>query len=103
MEGACAVSTFYLLPPRPLLGQQFARFLQGCFPGLTWNAGTRMELAELLGSTAQQQTDVYVVFREDVAENADLRQTLINDFGATTGDEVVEVAGTGAASRWQVK
>jgi hypothetical protein len=92
------MSTFYVLPPRPLLGQQFAAFLQGCFPGLTWN---RAELAELLGAAAQRQADVYVVFREDLAEPGDVKQTLVEDFGAAAGDEVVEV-GAGAARRWWV-
>jgi hypothetical protein len=96
------MSTFYLLPPRPLLGQQFAAFLQGCFPGLNWDAAARPELAELLGTTAQQQADVYVIFREDLPDSADLTRTLIDDFGAAAGDEVVEVPAAGAAWRWQV-
>jgi hypothetical protein len=96
------VSTFYLLPPRPLLGQQFAAFLQGCFPGLSWSRPARAELAELLGTTAQQQAGVYVVFREDVPENADLTQTMVNDFGASVGDEVVEVPTAGVPRRWLV-
>jgi hypothetical protein len=96
------VSTFYLLPPRPMLGQQFAAFLQGCFPGLNWPGSARAELAELLSTTAQQQAGVYVVFREDVPENVDLGQTMVNDFGATTGDEVVEVSTAGVPRRWQV-
>jgi hypothetical protein len=97
------VSTFYLLPPRPLLGQQFAAFLQGCFPGLSWNTGTRAELAEWLGATAQKQSDVYVVFREDLPEGINLTKTLVDDFGATVGDEVVEVQEAGTPNRWQLR
>jgi hypothetical protein len=100
--GRATMSTFYVLPPRPFLGQQFAAFLQACFPGLSWDPAARAELAELLGATAQQQADVYVVFREDLAEQADVKQTLVEDFGAAAGDEVVEV-GAGAARRWWVE
>jgi hypothetical protein len=96
------VSIFYLVPPRPQLGQQFAAFLQGCFPGLQWNAATRTQLAEALGATAQQQSDVYVVFREDLPEGADLQETLVNDFGADAGDEVVEVPAAGGTRRWRL-
>lgn len=97
------MSTFYLLPSRPLLGQQFRAFLQGYFPGLDWDAPRRAELAELLGATAQEQAGVFVIFQEDVPEGADLRQTLAEDFGAATGDDVVEVAAGGAARRWQMQ
>ena len=100
--GANAVSTFYLLPPRPLLGQQFATFLKGCFPGLHFSAAARSDLAEQLGATAQQHGDVFVVFREDLPEGADLRQTLVTDFGAAAGDDVVEVPAGGAPRRWQL-
>jgi hypothetical protein len=96
------VSTFYLLPPRPFLGQQFAAFLEGCFPGLHFSAAPRGDLAEQLGATAQQQGDVFVVFREDLPEGTDLRQTLVTDFGAAAGDEVVEVPTAGPARRWEL-
>jgi hypothetical protein len=102
LGGANAVSTFYLLPPRPLLGQQFAAFLEVCFPGLYFSAAARRDLAEQLGATAQQHGDVFVVFREDLPEGADLRQTLVTDFGASVGDDVVEVPIRGAARRWQL-
>jgi hypothetical protein len=95
------MSTFYLLPPRPLLGQQFARFLEGYFPDLRWDAAQRGALAEALSVTASTQAGVVVVFREDVPEGVDLGEALIDDFGAEAGDEVVEVSPKGV-HRWRV-
>jgi len=96
------VSTFYLLPPRPFLGRQVATFLQGCFPGLDCGAKAQAEWVELLGQAVQQQPDVYVVFREDLPEDVDLMRTLVLDFGAAAGDDVVEVATAGSARRWSI-
>jgi hypothetical protein len=95
------MATFYLLPPRPQLGLQFARFLEGYFPDLHWNAAQRGELAEALGATACSQRDVVVVFREDLPEGEELKQVLVADFGAAAGDEIVEVAGN-SVHRWRV-
>jgi len=40
------MSTFYLLPPRPLLGESFAGYLQTLFPGLTWDRADWSKLAD---------------------------------------------------------
>ena len=95
------MSTFYLLPPRPQLGLQFVRFLEGYFPDLHWNAAQRAELAEALGATACSQPGVVVIFREDLPEGGELKQVLGADFGAAAGDEVVEVAAN-ALQRWSI-
>jgi hypothetical protein len=95
------VSTFYILPPRPLLGQQAIQFLQNWFPGLTLDAVNRAELAETVGAMASRQQGVYVVFREDLPEGVEAQQALQDGFGAEPGDEVVEV-GTGSVRRWKL-
>ncbi|MHB1424176.1 MAG: hypothetical protein ACYC3I_13455, partial [Gemmataceae bacterium] len=59
------MSIFYLMPPRPFLGDRFADFLQTMFPGLAWDSSTRTSLAELLGGAAERD-GVYVVFRVDL-------------------------------------
>ena len=59
------MSTFYLLPPRPCLGECFASFLQGLFPGLTWDHSV---LAETLTAAASRHADVYLVFPEELPE-----------------------------------
>ena len=93
------MSTFYLLPPRPVLGQQFVRFLQTYFPGLDLPFADRADMAEAVAAVAGRQPDVFVVFREDLPEGVALQQALLDDFGAEPGDEVVEVSGQ-FVQRW---
>jgi hypothetical protein len=101
------MSTFYVLPSRTLLGQRFADFLETVFPGLDWQRPQWRDLAESLGASLPPQSDVYVVYREDLADNAILDEVLVRDFGADPGDEVVEVAldgrlATRTARRWRL-
>lgn len=100
------MSTFYLLPPRSLLQERVAAFLGGVFPGLTWNSTLCADLAEQIGAAADRP-DVFVVYREDLPEEADPRAVLCDAFGAEAGDEVVEVRvgprpGEWTAQRWRV-
>jgi hypothetical protein len=98
------MSTFYVLPPRPLLGQRFSEFLTSMFPGLGWDRDVWTELGEALAAAAGSHPDVYVVFREDLPEG-ELESHLVEQFGAEEGDEVVEVHislanGRALARRW---
>jgi hypothetical protein len=99
------MSTFYLLPPRPLLGQRFGEFLASMFPGLTWDRSVWSDLAEALGAAASCHPDVYVVYREDLPEG-ELARNLSHFFGAQAGDEVVEVNTSNPAEvsmrRWRL-
>lgn len=85
------MSTFYLLPPRPVLGERFAAYLGTLFPGLDWSTKSCAELADVLGATVSRNTDVFVVYREELTAGEDPAQALRDGFGAETGDEVVEV------------
>jgi hypothetical protein len=101
------MSTFYVLPPRPTLGQHFGRFLTSMFPGLTWESAVWRDLAEALGAAAQGYPDVFVVYREDLPPEGDTAATLTGSFGAEPGDEVIELQPEGAdgamsARRWRV-
>jgi hypothetical protein len=101
------MSVFYLLPPRPFLGQCFARFLQAFFPGLEWGDATWSELADTLATTTRTQDGVYVVYREELPDGEDVGRALADGFGAEPGDEVIEVragsrAGELAVRRWRV-
>jgi hypothetical protein len=101
------VSTFYLLPPRPYLGECFARYLQELFPGLTWDRAVWSNLAEGLAAAATYHTDVYVVYREELPDGEDPAHALADGFGAEPGDEVIEMrraerAGTWAVQRWHI-
>src|SRR5262249_38282485 len=86
-----AMSTFYLLPPRPMLGARFADYLETLFPGLDWADNRWTELAEVLGAAASRHPDVYVVYREDLPEGEEPARALADGFGAEAGDQVVEV------------
>lgn len=101
------MSTFYVLPSRPLVGQRFAEFLQIVFPGQQWSREQWRDLAEVLGCEVAQRTDTYVIYREDVPDGVALEHAIIDDFGAVPGDQVVEVALGGrlaglATRRWKV-
>jgi hypothetical protein len=101
------VSTFYLLPPRPLLGQRFAGYLDKVFPGLSWASATWPELAEALAALAARRPDVYVVFGEELPPGEEPARALAAGFGAEAGDEVIELALAGGSAeitlrRWQL-
>src|SRR5436853_559110 len=107
LSRAVPVSTFYLLPPRPLLGQCFADYLHDLFPGLTWNRADWSRLADGLSAAVAGRSDVFVIHREELPEDADVATALVECFGAEAGDEVVEVrAGKGfeemASRRWRL-
>jgi hypothetical protein len=101
------VSTFYLLPPRPVLGEHLAGFLQGILPGLDWDTATRTNLAESVAAAAAEHGDVFVVYREDLPDGEPPARALADGFGAEAGDEVIEVRPGGrpgelTARRWKV-
>lgn len=101
------MSTFYLLPPRPLLADRFAAFLRPLFPGLDWDDSRRPGLTGALEAAVLEHADVYVVYREDLPEGRPVPQALADAFGAEPGDEVVEVHATGrpgelSTRRWRL-
>jgi hypothetical protein len=103
LQGASAVSTFYLLPPRPVLGERFARYLQTLFPDLSWRPGAWPELADTLTAAVAGHADVYVVYGDDLPIGEDPAQALTDVFGAEEGDEVIEVRlGEESHQRWLV-
>ena len=101
------MSTFYLLPPRRLLAQHLAGYLNGVFPGLNWTGPNSSELVEALDGVISEHSDVYVVHREDLPQIPDIRLALAEGFGAEDGDQVIEVdigagAGKPMTRSWQV-
>lgn len=100
------MSIFYLLPPRPFLGDRFAAFLQTVFPGLDWDCTERTALAEVLGEAAGAH-GVYVIYRDDLPNDESPMLALRHGFGAEPGDEVVEVRPSGrpgeiTSRRWRI-
>jgi hypothetical protein len=101
------MSTFYVLPPRPTVGQQLAGFLQRMFPGLPFDTDARSQLADTLSDAILDHPDVYVVYREDLPPGDSVARGLVDAFGAEPGDEVIELrlAGHGVEltpARWRV-
>jgi hypothetical protein len=101
------VSTFYLLPPRSLLGDRVADFLLTVLPGLDWDGAMRANLAEAVAAAATAHPDVHVVFRDDLPAGESPAAALADGFGAESGDEVIEVRPAGSAGglasrRWRV-
>lgn len=85
------MSTFYLLPPRPLLGARFADLLASMCPGLEWSSQHWARLADVLGNTIAEQPDVFVVYRDELPEGESVEEALTAGFGAQPGDDLIEV------------
>jgi hypothetical protein len=104
------VSLFFVLPPRPVLGDRLADVLHSFFPGLSWEAATRSSLAEWFARAAVESAglrDVFVVHREDLPAGEALAAALADGYGAQSGDEVVEVRpgarpGEMTSRRWRL-
>ncbi|MCS6851102.1 MAG: hypothetical protein NZ700_08050 [Gemmataceae bacterium] len=85
------MATFYLLPPRSLVAQHLAEWLQRLYPGVSWDWEVRAELTDFLAAAAARRPDVFVVHREDLADGEATDRALADGFGASPGDEVIEV------------
>ncbi len=101
------MSTFYVLPPRPVFGDRLAAFLQTYLPGLDWDAAARTGLADVVAEFAGGETDAYLVFRDDLPDGERIARALADGYGAEDDDEVVEVRvggrpGEAVAPRWRV-
>jgi hypothetical protein len=101
------MSVFYLLPPRPYLGECFARYLRMLFPGLEWTSDSWLELADTLEAAVGDRAGVFVVYAEELPEDEEVDRALADEFGAEDGDEVIEVRagsrpGELCARRWRL-
>jgi hypothetical protein len=96
------VSTYYLLPSLSFLGDHLADSLGPCFPGLNWSVAQRQQLAEILVESIDGQADALILFREELPTGVAVEQALVAGFGASVGDEVVEVRAGTVARRWRI-
>ena len=101
------MSVFYVLPPRPVLGDRIAAFLQSYLPGLDFDAAARTGLADAVAEFTGSETDAFLVFRDDLPAGERLAQALADGYGAEEDDEVVEIragsrAADAAAVRWRL-
>ena len=98
------MATFYLFPSRLTVGQRFGHFLAELFPGLHWERSDWADLAEALAVAGGTHLGVYVVFREDLADEADPDGCLCRDFGAEPGDRIVEILPANlGVSHWRIQ
>jgi hypothetical protein len=101
------MSTFYVLPPRPLFGDRLTAFLQTVLPGLDWDMAARTDLADAVADVAVSETDAFLVFRDDLPAGERVAQALVDGFGAEEDDEVIEVRAGGrmgetGVQRWRI-
>ena len=85
------MATYFLLPPRPSIGEHFATYLEKLFPGQKWNGEEWGDLAEMLGSLLARRRDVFVIFGEELPYGADPMEVLAAAYGAEDGDEIMEI------------
>ena len=91
------MATFYLLPPRALLGQKLLATLG--IPDL--QLPHCVELAETL-SKVVEAIGAYVVYRDDLPPGNDPAQSLRDGYGAEAGDEVIEVVFDAKPRHWNL-
>jgi hypothetical protein len=101
------MSTFYLLPPRPLLEECLAAYLDPLLPGLRWQGTIGPVLADILAAAVARRPDVYVIHREELPEGESPARALADGFGAEADDEVIEIrpgskSGEWTARRWRL-
>lgn len=85
------MSTFYVLPARPALGDHLADCLQSLLPGLQWTSAARTRLTEWLIDAIVTREEVFLVPRDDLPPGESVEEALIHGYGAEAGDEVIEV------------
>jgi hypothetical protein len=98
--------TFYLLPPRSVLTDHLADCVQSWLPGLNLAVADREQLFAC-AFAALPGENVFLVHREDLPAGERAEQALIDGYGASPGDEVIEVRPTArpgefASRRWRI-
>jgi hypothetical protein len=85
------MTRFFLLPPRLLVGEAFTRFLQRTLPGYTVSSTLVEQMLELLQTSCVEKSEMIIVFRDELPDFGLTDQVLKDGFGATGGDEVIEL------------
>jgi len=85
------MAVFYVLPVRSVVLERWSQFWQTLFPGLPLPACDPEVLLESVEAMVQAQHETYVVFREDLPMDRDIVGALIDGYGASEADRVIEV------------
>ena len=101
------MSTFYLLHPRPVLGDRAANSLHMILPGVDCDGATRFHLTAASHAAAEIHNDVFIVYRDDLPEGEPVLESLRDAYGAEEGDEIIEIrpgsdAGELVSHRWRI-
>jgi hypothetical protein len=84
------MADFYLLPSRPVVGEEIARLVRPFLPGLRVTAADGLRfLEELVGRSGGR---AFLIHPEDLPDEADLAASLRDGFGAADGDRVIRVS-----------
>ena len=84
------MADFYLLPPRPIIGEEIARALRPFLPGFSITATDGVRFLDRL--TADSKCQAFIVHREDLPEGTDALQSLRDGYGASPNDRVVQIS-----------
>jgi len=88
------MADFYLLPPRPIVGEQIAQAVRAYLPGVRVTASDCVRfLAEIADRTNGQ---AFLVHREDLPEGQDVAIAIRDGFGAGPDDRIVQDTMRGA-------
>jgi len=100
------LATFYLLPPRPVVGDHLLDGVERLMPGLDLSVAARRRLTESLLDALELRADIFLVFREDLPAGVPAEEALRDGYGADIGDDIVELrlaAGERVVSRsWRL-
>jgi hypothetical protein len=86
------MAVFYVLPPRPALGECLANMLQPFVPGASINRQACTDFIDSLIAGSPDGRESYVVYREELPEGEEVNAALREGFGAEDGDRVVDVS-----------
>jgi hypothetical protein len=84
------MADFYLLPPRPAVGEELARLVRPYLPGLRLTAADCVAFLEAVVEKSGGRA--FLVHREDLPDEDDVRDSLRAGFGAAGGDRVIQVS-----------
>ncbi|MFL5340253.1 MAG: hypothetical protein ACJ8F7_08870 [Gemmataceae bacterium] len=84
------MATFYLLPPRLLVEEAFARFVAAWLPGAPVSP-VAAALTDTLETSLLLLPNAFLVFREELPDDVLPEVALRESFGAAVGDDIVEV------------
>jgi len=84
------MADFYVLPPRPVIGEEVAKLIRPYLPGMRITAADGVRLLEAVANSAR--TKAFLVHREDLPEGEELVKAVGDGFGAVDGDQIIHVS-----------